>query len=170
METQKIISLLNDSSNEESKFATKKWYVIDSQTTKGKYKQGDTIKFETETIKSSLCDYSDAFILVTRNIIAGVNNNTDVAFKNCPPFSTCTTKINDVFVDEANHIYIAMPLYNLLEYSNNYSDTSGSLWQFKRDEVTDENNDLVIDNSQSFKCKAALMEKQQMLLIMPIVL
>ena len=63
-----------------------------------------------------------------------------------------------------------MPLYNLIEYSNNYSDTSGSLWQFKRDEVTDENNDLVIDNSQSFKCKAALMEKQQMLLIMQIVL
>ena len=56
MKTQKIINLLNDSRNEESKFATKKWYVIDSQTTKGKYKQGDTIKFETETIKSSLCD------------------------------------------------------------------------------------------------------------------
>ena len=54
METQKNINLLNDSSNEESKFATKKWYVIDSQTTKGKYKQGDNIKFETETIKSSL--------------------------------------------------------------------------------------------------------------------
>ena len=64
METQKIINLLNDSSNEESKFATKKWYVIDSQITKGKYKQGDVIKFERETIKSSLCDYSDAFILV----------------------------------------------------------------------------------------------------------
>ena len=92
METQKIINLLNDSSNEESKFATKKWYVIDSQTTKGKYKQGDTIKFETETIKSSLCDYSDAFILVTGNITVAANNNTDAAFKNCAPFSTCTTK------------------------------------------------------------------------------
>ena len=56
METQKIINLLNNSSNEESKFATRKWYVIDSKTAKGKYKQGDTIKFETETIKSSLCD------------------------------------------------------------------------------------------------------------------
>ena len=118
METQKIINLLNDSSNEESKFATKKWYFID----KGKYKEGDTIKFET--IKSSLCDYSDAFILVTGNITVAANNNTDVAFKNCAPFSTCTTKINDVFVDEANHIYIAMPMYNLIEYSDNYSDTS----------------------------------------------
>ena len=109
METQKIVNLLNDSSNEESKFATKKWYVIDSQTTKGKYKQGDTIKFETESIKSSLCDYSDAFFLATGNITVATDNNADVAFKNCAPFSPCTTKINDVFVDEANHIYIAMP-------------------------------------------------------------
>ena len=130
METQKIINLLNDSSNEESKFATKKWYVIDSQTTKGKYKQGDTIKFETETIKSSLCDYSDAFILITGNITVDADNNTDVPFKNCAPFSTYTAKINDMFVDEANHIYTAMPMYNLTEYSDNYSDTSGSLLQF----------------------------------------
>ena len=154
METQKIINLLNDSSNEESKFATKKWYVIDSQTTKGKYKQGDTIKFETKTIKSSLCDYSDAFILFTENITVHAANDTDVAFKNCAPFSTCKTVINDVFVDRAEHIYIAMPMYNLIEYSDNYSDTSGSLWQFKRDEVPANNADLTINNSQSFKCKA----------------
>ena len=129
METQKIINLLNDSSNEESKFATKKWYVIDSQTTKGKYKQGDSIKFET------LCDYSDAFILATGNITVNAANDTDVAFKNCAPFSTCKTAINDVFVDRTEHIYIAMPMYNLIEYSDNYADTSGSLWQFKGDEV-----------------------------------
>ena len=104
METQKIINFLNGSNNKESKFATKKWYVIDSETTKAKYKQGDTIKFETDTIKSSLCDYSDAFILATGSITANADDNTDAAFKNCAPFSTCTTKINDVFVDEANHI------------------------------------------------------------------
>ena len=86
MEAQKIINLLNDSSNEESKFSTKKWYVIDIQTAKGKYKQGDTIKFETETIKSSLCNYSDAFILVTGNITVTANDDTDVAFKNCAYF------------------------------------------------------------------------------------
>ena len=102
METQKIINLLNDSSNEESKFATKKWYFID----KGKYKEGDTIKFGT--IKSSLCDYSDVFILVTRNITVAANNETDCAFKNCAPFSTCTTKINDSFVDEANSCSIKL--------------------------------------------------------------
>ena len=100
MKTQKIINLLNDSRNEESKFATKKWYVIDSQTTKGKYKQGDVIKFETETIKSSHCDYSDAFILVTGDITVNGADNTDVAFKNCAPFSTCKIKINHIFVDE----------------------------------------------------------------------
>ena len=65
--------------------------------------------------------------LVTGDITVAANNNTDVAFKSCAPFSTCKTKINDVFVDEANHIYIAMPMYNLIEYSDNYSDTSGSL-------------------------------------------
>ena len=159
METQKFINVLNDSSNEESKFATKKWYVIDSQTAKSKYKQGDTIKFETETIKSSLCDYSDAFILVTGNITVTAANNADVAFKNCASFCTCTTKINDMFVDEANHFYIAMPTYNLIKYSNNYSDTSRSLWQFKRDDVLVNNADLTIDGSKSFKYKAALVGK-----------
>ena len=151
--------MLNDSSNEESKFATKKWYFIDNQTTKGKYKQGDTIKFESETIKSSLCDYSDGFILVTGNITVAADDNTDVAFKNWAPFSTGTTKINDIFADEANHIYIAMPMYNLIEYSNKCSDKSGSLWQFKRDEVPANNDDLTINNSQSFKYKAALLRK-----------
>ena len=89
METKKIINLSNDWSNEESKFATKKRYVIDIQKTKGKHKQGDTIKFETETIKSSLWDYSDAFILVTGNITVSAANDADVVFKNCAPMSTC---------------------------------------------------------------------------------
>ena len=159
METQKIINLLNDSSNEESKFATEKWYIIDSQTTKGKYKQGDTNKFETEIIKSSLCGYSDPFILVTGNITVTAANDTDVAFKNCAPFSTCTTKINDMFVDEANSIYIVMPMCNWTAYSDNYLDTSGSFWQFKRDDVPVKNADLTIDCSRSFKYKATLVGK-----------
>ena len=166
METQKIINLLNDSSNEESKFATRKWYVTDSQTTRGKYKQGDSTKFEAikciktiKTIKSSLFGYFDPFILVTGDITVAANNDTNVAFKNCTPFSTCPTKINDIFVDEANHIYIAMPMYNLIEHSDNCSDTSRILWQFKRDKVpTNNNDDMTIDNSQSFKYKAALLQ------------
>ena len=137
-----------------------KIHVIDIQTTKGKYKQGDIIRFETETIKSTLCDYYDAFILVTGNITVNTVNDTDVAFENCAPFSTCKTAINDEFVDITEHIYIAMPIYNLIEYSDNYSDTSGIVWQFKREDVPDNNADLNINNSQSFKYKAALTGKK----------
>ena len=64
-----------------------------------------------------------------------------------------------MFVDEANHIYIAIPMYNLIEYRNNYSDISGRLWQFKRDEVPHNNADLTTDNPQSFKSKGALVGK-----------
>ena len=67
METQKIVNLLNGSDNENSKFATKKWYVIDSES-KGNYSKDDPIKFLTKSLESSLCDYSDAYILVTGNI------------------------------------------------------------------------------------------------------
>ena len=66
-----------------------------------------------------------------------------------------------MFVDKANHIYIAMPMYNLIEYRDNYSDPSGSLWQFKIDEVSANNVDLTIDNSQSLKYKAALLGKTE---------
>ena len=101
METQKIVNLLNGSDNEYAKFPTKIWYVIDSES-KGKYSHHDPIKFLTKSIKSSLCDYSDACILVTGNItvtrtIAAAGNNpherkqpfaagTQLAFKNCVPF------------------------------------------------------------------------------------
>ena len=86
MKTQKIVNLLNDSDNKNSKFATKKWYIIDSESN-GNYSQNDEIKFLTRSIESSLCDYSDAYILVTGNItVAGGNANTKVAFKNCAPF------------------------------------------------------------------------------------
>ena len=121
--------------------------------------KANTTEFETETIKSSLCHYSDAFILVTGNITVNAPNNTDVAFKPYVPFSVCKKVINNVLLDKANHIYIAVPMYNLMEYSDNYSDRSGSLWQFKRDEVPTNNVDLTIDNSQSFKYKTALVGK-----------
>ena len=89
METQKIVNLLNGSDNENSKFATKKWYVIDSES-KGVYSHENEIKFLTSSLESSLCDYSDAYILVTANIVAtGGNSNTKVAFKNCAPFKNC---------------------------------------------------------------------------------
>ena len=94
-----------------------KCYVIDSQTAKDKENPNNSIKFETETNKSSLCDYSDAFFLVTGDITVNANDDTHVAFKNCAPFSTCKTEINDLFIDEANHIYIAILMHNLTEYT-----------------------------------------------------
>ena len=134
METQKIVNLLNDPKNENSNFATKKWDIIDSEA-KGNYLPNNEVKFLTSSLESSLCDYSDAYILVTGNITATPNNAaTQVVFKNCAPFEKCRTEINETFVDDAQHINIAMPMYNLIEYSDNYSDTSGSLWQFKREE------------------------------------
>ena len=79
-----------------------------------------------------------------------------VAFKNCVPFTKYITEINETFVDDAKHINIAMPMYNLIEYSDNYSDTSGSLWNFKRDEIIG-NINLTNNNSSSFKYKSNLI-------------
>ena len=130
METQKIINLLNNTQNEYSKFATKKRYIIDSQS-KGNYSHENPIKLLTNSLESRLCHCSDVYILVTRNITATTNDAaTQVVFKNCAPFEKCRTEINETFVDEADFINITMPLYNLIEYSDNYSDTSGTLWQF----------------------------------------
>ena len=82
METQKIVNLLNGSDNDNSRFATKKWYIIDSES-KGNYSTDEEITFLTRSIESSLCDYSDSYILVTGNItVNGGNDNTKVAFKN----------------------------------------------------------------------------------------
>ena len=157
METQKIVNLLNSSENENSKFATKKWYVIDSES-KGNYSHHDPIKFLTKSIESSLCDYSDAYILVTGNInVTGGDNNTKVAFKNCAPFEKCSTEIDGTLVDEANFINITMPMYNLIECIDSDFDTSGSLWGFKRDEI-DGNADVTNDdNAPSFKYKVSLI-------------
>ena len=108
METQKIVNLLGDANNESSKFATRKWYVINDQNNTD-YGEGNedstTVKFETKVIKSNLCDYSDAYILVTGNITAtGGGANDRVAFKNCAPFTKCITHVNDEHVDNADNL------------------------------------------------------------------
>ena len=137
----------------------KKWYVIGSES-KGVYSHKDETEFLTSPLESSLCDYSDAYILVTWNItVTGGNANTKVAFKNCAPLKDCRTEINEPFVDKTEHINIEMPMYNLIEYSDNYSDTSGSLLQFKGDEIEGD-VDLTVDNhipnnSSSFKYKSS---------------
>ena len=162
METQKIVNLLNDSNNVSSKFATRKWYIINDQNN-GQYgrenENDSTIKFETKVIKLNLCDDSDAYILVTGDIkYTNIAADTNVAFKNCAPFTRCVTYINDEHVETAENLDIIMPMYNLIEYSDNYSDSSGSLYQFKRDEspmINDRNPlDVTLTNSSSFKYKA----------------
>ena len=136
MESQKIINLLNNNDIKSQKFTTRKWYIINDQNN-GQYGEGNendsTIKFETKVIKPSLCDYSDAYILVTENI-ENKANNANVAFKKCAPFMKCITHINDEDLETAENLDIIMPMYNLLKYSDNYSDSSGSLYQFKREE------------------------------------
>ena len=93
METQKTVNLLDGTDNENTKFATKKWYVIDRES-KGNYSSKNPIKFQTNSLESSLCDYSDAYILVTGNIAVTSNNvATKVAFKNGAPLKKCRTQI-----------------------------------------------------------------------------
>ena len=92
MKRQKIVNWLNGSDNKSSKFATIKWCTIDKETS-GAYSENEPIKFLTRSIESSLCDYSDAYILITGNITSG-GNDTKAAFKNCAPFTTCLCKNN----------------------------------------------------------------------------
>ena len=163
MEIQKFVNLLNDADNEFSKFATRKRYVINDQNNT-KYIEGNKndsrIKFETKVIKLSCFDYSDVYILVTGDITATSGNaNTKVAFKTSVPFRRCVTHIIDEHIGTAEKLDIIMAMYNLIEYSDNYSDTSGSLWEFKRDESTLNDNrnhvNIATDNSSSFQCKSS---------------
>ena len=126
METQKIVNLLNDSNSESSKFATRKWDIINDQNN-GQYGRGNannsTIKFETKVSKPNRCDYSDGHIFVMGNIkVADVAKDPNVAFKNCAPFTRFVTHINDEHVETAENLDIIIPMYNLIEYSGNYND------------------------------------------------
>ena len=132
MEYQKIANFLDSASNQPSRLRTKNWVeIIDDLR-----KLNKQIRFKTTMLRSSLCDYSDAYILVKWNIsvnntAAAASNNTDkkVIFKNCAPFTNGISKINNTQIDNAEYLDIVMPMYNLIECSNNYSKTSGSLWQ-----------------------------------------
>ena len=120
-----------------------------------------------------LCEYSDAYIVVKRGIsVTGTNNanrrNKNLTFKNNAPFKSCITKINNTFIDNAENLDVVMPMYNLLEYSDNYSMTLASLWNYYKDTNNDdvnENNDArnyrinnnKINTSKPFECKAKII-------------
>ena len=167
MENQKIINLLGKVDTDSKHFATKKWYVInDENNTNYRVNKDtgadnpDTIKYDTRVLKPNLCDYAEAYILVDGTIIGtGANNNTRLTLKNCAPFPKCNLEINDDHVDTAENLDIIMPMYNLIGYSDNYQDSSATLYQHKRNEPPEANaiSDLTTDTSSSFKYKVKLL-------------
>ena len=148
-------------------FATKKWYIINDEnnTNYGVNKDTgannpDTIKYDTGVLKPNLCDYTEAYILVDGTIRAeGALDSTRLALKNCAPFTKCNLEINDEHVDTAENLDIVMPMYNFIEYSDNYQDSSATLYQYKRDEPPEADTiaDLAVNTSSSFKYKANLL-------------
>ena len=163
MEYQKITNLLDNASNQPTKFRPRNWVEINDES-RGTY-TGNSIKFKTTMLRSNLCDYADAYILVKGTItITGAGNddaakrlderNKGVIFKNCAPFTKCISRINNTEIDNAKDIDIVMSMYNLIEYSDNYSKTSGNLWQYYKDEPNDN-----IADSESFKYKVKITGK-----------
>ena len=142
--------MIDGASSQPFKFKTKNWVEINDES-RGAYNVNSHIKFKTTMLKSSLCDYSDACILVKGTITvnntaanADANNtNKKVIFKNCAPFTNCISEINNIQVDNAKDIDIIMNLYNLLEYSDAYDRTSTSLWQYGKDIPAVDNNNAI---------------------------
>ena len=141
MEYQKIANLLDrevslNASNQPSKFRTRNWVEINDES-RGTY-TSNYIKFKTTMLRSNLCDYADACIFVKGTItITGAGDddavkrlderNKGVVFKNCAPFTKCTSRTNDTHINNAGDIDTVMLMYNLIEYGDNYSKTFGSL-------------------------------------------
>ena len=167
MESQKIINLLDHKDEDDPRFETRKWYIVNDQNNEN-YSKGDDVqsiaKFNTEIVKTFLCDYFDAYILVTGDIkVQGGNDNTRVAIKNCHPFTRASFKLNDEQADTVENLDLTMNLYNMLEYSDNYADTTASLYQCKRPGPRDNAgvlNDLTANNSSSFKYQSGLVQKE----------
>ena len=180
MENQKIINLLDKDDIDLKHFATKIWYIINDENNAnyGVNKNTgannpDTIKYDTRVLKPNLCDYADAYILVDGTIRADAEApplaapaniaNARLPLKYCAPFTKCNLEINDEHVDTAEKLDIVMPMYNLIEYSDNYQDSSAMLYQYKRDEPpVDIANNLTQNNSTSFDYKIKLLGKFNM--------
>ena len=144
-----------------SKFVTRNYVKVNSLS--NTYNENKSIRFKTPMLRSDLCDYADAYILVNGTITVAGNQPTDiqnkpVILKNNAPFVSCITRINGELIEDADDLDIVMPTYNLLEYSKNYRKTIGSLYNYYRDELNDDanlnnfaNNNVV--SSNSFQCK-----------------
>ena len=163
MEYQKLANLLESTSDNRSKFRTRNWVVINDES-RGNYANSD-VTFKTTMLRSNLRDYADSYILVKGTITitgAGANagerqadeRDKEVTFKNCAPFTKCINRINNTDIDNAHDIDIVILMYNLIEYSDNYSKTSGTLWQYYKDDPNDN-----LANSESFKSKVKITGK-----------
>ena len=124
---------------------TKKWIEVHDQSGES-YNTNKQIRFKTSVRRSDLCDYSHAYIVVTGDITVEVVNNRDrrnrsLALKNNAPFISCISKINGVLIENAEDLEIVMPMYNFIEYSKNYKKTTGSLWNYYRDEPNNPSTD-----------------------------
>ena len=156
MEHQKIINLLDNQTTEPSKFRAKNWVNINDDS-RGNYDINNQIRFKTSLLKSSLCNYSDAYILIKKNMTvpntaaaeADANNADEkVIFKNCAPFTYFISEIKNPQIDNTKDTDVVMSMYNVIEYSDNYSKTSGSLWQYCKD-IPAVNNGAIIDFNEA---------------------
>ena len=128
--------MLDNKPNPPSKFKTKNWVEINDES-RGIYNKDNQIRFKTSMLRSSLCDYSYVYILAKGTITVATetdaapnNANKNVLFKSCASFSNCISRINNTQVDDTHDIDVVIPMYNLIEFSDNYSKTSGILWQY----------------------------------------
>ena len=166
MEYDKINNLLLPEDNESeqlSKFVTREYARVNSLS--NTYNENKSIRFKTPMLRSNLCDYSDAYILVNGTITVTGNNpkdtqNRPLILKNNAPFISCITRINGELIEDADDLDIVMPMYNLLEYSKNYRKTIGSFYNYYRDELNDDadnnnfaNNNVVSSNTFNYKNK-----------------
>ena len=167
MELNKINNLLGPAHNKVPRFITKKWIEVQSQSG-NTYNTSKPIRFKTSMLRSDLWDYSDAYVWVKGKIIVtneneNANFNKELTLKNNAPFISCISKIYGELVENVDDLDIVMPMYNMLEYSKNYEKTSGSLFNYYRDEpseliIGDGNNaiNISIRNSKSFVYKTEI--------------
>ena len=137
---------------------TRKWNIVIDQSNANN-DVGNEIIYNTEVLKSNICHYNDAYILVWRDITIIGHRVTQVAFQSCAPFTKCITKIDRTTIYDTKDLDLIMPKYNLLECSSNYSDTTGSLWFYSKDEATNFNAGIGNNSAfKSFEHKAKLLE------------
>ena len=137
--------LLLDEEND-FKFVARKWNIVNDQSNANCGIESEII-YNTDVLRSNLCDYNNASILVRGDITFRAAPETQVAFKTLTPFTKCITKIDGTAIDYAEDLDIVMPMYNLIEYMWNYSETALRLWFYSKDEATNCNADVVNDNN-----------------------